>query len=504
MNAEFSPEERILMRGKQVQLDDLESLNGWYPAVATEDGLWWRFLGEKKFSEPFFFDTLARAEKFCLNTDYAAPEQFDKPLAPAAFVFHASRCGSTLLTQLLLSLPECIALSEPPAIDFFLRHYYAGQHGDEAEQRLRNIVAALGHRRFAEERHLLVKLDSWHIRSLPLFRKTFPDTPFLFLYRDPAEIMTSHRRQRGRQMVPGLVAAAMPPLDFDLPEPWDLDGYCARMLESFFRAACRYAEELILVNYRQLPHVVWDELPGFLGISLSPEQREAMKSRSSLHSKSGMQFSGDPLAMNAETCGPALDACYAELERLRNEQNRFPSARMRRGTVHAKGASMTIEELCLRRETEEDASFLKALFRSTKADMLPLGLPPEMLDNLLEMQFHAQRSSYRNQYPASDNSIIEKKGETIGVMLKNVGASEIRLIHIALLPEERGKGYGRRLIKELQQEAALAEKPLTLSVDPRNDTARGLYLSLGFQVTQDDGANLEMVWRAGMPVLDAR
>lgn len=165
---------------------------------------------------------------------------------------------------------------------------------------------------------------------------------------------------------------------------------------------------------------------------------------------------------------------------------------------------MTIEELRLRRETEEDASFLKALFRSTRGDLLQLGLPSEMLDNLLEMQFHAQRSSYRNQYHASDNSIIEKNRETIGVMLKNVGASEIRLVYIALLPEERGKGYGRRLVKELQQEAALAEKPLTLSVDPRNDTARGLYLSLGFKVTQDDGANLEMVWRAGMPVRDVQ
>lgn len=327
MNAELSPEERMLLRGKQVQKADLESLNGWYPVVAEQDGLWWRFLGEKKFSEPFFFDTLAGTDKLCLHTDYAAPEKFDKPLAPVALVFHTSRCGSTLLTQLLASLPECIAMSEPLAIDSFLRRYYSGLHGNEAEQRLRNIVAALGHKRFAEERHLIIKLDSWHIASLPLFRRTFPDTPFLFLYRDPAEIMASHRRQRGRQMVPGMVSPAMPPLDFDLPEPGDLDGYCAKMLEYFFGTASRYADELMLVNYRQFPHVVWDELLGFLNISSLPEHIAAMKSRSGLHSKRSEQFSGDPQAMTAGVCAsyPELDAGYASLERLRQEQNRFRS-----------------------------------------------------------------------------------------------------------------------------------------------------------------------------------
>lgn len=330
MSAGLSPEECALQRGKQIQQEELDSLIGWYPVTAGKNGLWWRFLGEKKFSEPFFHDTLGTippTDRLSLHTGYDAPERFDSSLAPAAFIFHTSRCGSTLLTQLFASLPECIALSEPPAIDSFLRCYYAGQHGDEAEQRLRDIVAALGQQRFQEERHLLIKLDSWHIASLPLFSRVFPDTPFLFLYRDPAEIMASHRRQRGRQMVPGMVTAAMPSLDFELPEPGDLDGYCAKMLEYFFSTASRHADELMLVNYRQLPHIIWDELLGLLGIASSQERLDAMKSRSGLHSKRGGQFSGDPQVMPAGTYTPrpALDACYAVLESLRKKQNRFRS-----------------------------------------------------------------------------------------------------------------------------------------------------------------------------------
>lgn len=155
---------------------------------------------------------------------------------------------------------------------------------------------------------------------------------------------------------------------------------------------------------------------------------------------------------------------------------------------------MTIEELLLRPETDEDAAFLKALYRSTREDLLQLGLPPEMLSNLLEMQFHAQRNGYRSQFPSADNSIIEKNGKPIGLLLKNVGASEIRLIHIALLSEERGKGLGRRLINELQQEASAAGKPLTLSVSTQNAGAQRLYTALGFGIIDDNGAYREMAW----------
>lgn len=325
MNASLTPDERALLRGRQVRLDELESLRGWYPVVAADDGLWWRFLGEKKFSEPFFHSTLSslvQTDRLYVHTNYdEAAKRFDRPLAPDAFIFHASRCGSTLLTQLFASLPDCIALSEPPAIDSFLRQHYGGRHGSEAEQRLRHVVSALGQRRFAEERHLFIKLDSWHIGSLPLFRRAFPSTPFLFVYREPAEILASHSRQRGRQMVPGLVTAAMPALDFT-SSPCSLDEYCVKMLDYFFAAACRYADELRLVNYRQLPHLVWDDLLDAFSIAPSPEHLAAMKSRSGQHSKNGGQFTADPPSpcCTGNTTSAALHAGYNELERLRLRQ----------------------------------------------------------------------------------------------------------------------------------------------------------------------------------------
>ncbi len=322
MSAAFSPEERLLIRGEEVELEQLSNLRGWYPMLIRQQSLWWRFIGDKRFSEPFFFDSvrsLRDAKPRCLQSPFSALDKVADPLQPTAFIFHVSRCGSTLLTQLLAIMPECISISEPAILDSFLRHYY--QEGDDAGavKRLRGIVAALGQRRFEEEQQLIIKLDSWHIHSLPLFRRAFPDTPFLFLYRNPVEVMASHRRQRGRQMVPGMVTDAMPPLDFRQAYPGDLDGYAVQMLGGFFAAACRYADELTLVNYSQLPHIVWQELCAFLAIAPAPQQLKMMQARAGSHSKSGMAYAGDSEAMDGP-CYATILPYYEQLEALRDKQ----------------------------------------------------------------------------------------------------------------------------------------------------------------------------------------
>lgn len=150
--------------------------------------------------------------------------------------------------------------------------------------------------------------------------------------------------------------------------------------------------------------------------------------------------------------------------------------------------------LTLRPETEQDSVFLERLFRSTRDDLMQLGLPEAVIDNLINMQFRAQQSSYRTQFPDADYGVVETEGEPIGYLITNHGSQEIRLVYIALSVHERNKGHGRRLIQTLQAKAAGENKPLTLSVDPRNMPAKHLYFDLGFQVRSDDGVNLELIW----------
>lgn len=153
--------------------------------------------------------------------------------------------------------------------------------------------------------------------------------------------------------------------------------------------------------------------------------------------------------------------------------------------------------LNIRPEIPQDADFLARLYRSTREDLLQLGLPGAMLDNMMAMQFHAQQSGYRKQYPDAAYDIIEKAGEPAGSLITHRGIDAIRLVYIALLPHERNRGHGRRLIRTLQTEAAGANKTLRLSVSAQNTQAQRLYASCGFQVESDDGVHLEMSWSAG-------
>ncbi|MGE5467320.1 MAG: hypothetical protein ACM3Y9_07850 [Ignavibacteria bacterium] len=320
MSDPLALEERALARGTEVDRASLDTLRGWFPvAVATDPpGLWWRFLGDLRFEAPFFRETLRQTqlERLCCRTSFDALDELGEALEPTALIFHVSRCGSTLLSQLLALLPQCAVISEPPVIDSFLRFHAAAAGG--AERTLRGLVAALGQKRFPQEQRLFVKLDSWHIHELSLFRRAFPRTPFIFVYREPAAVMASHRRQRGPQMVPGVVTPARLGIGALRAAAGDLDAYCAQVLEGFMSAALASADDLVLLDYRELPEVVWARLLKDFSLDCDAAQMDVLEARARRHSKDPARgFAGDPPSSPATADLAAADRLYAELGRKR-------------------------------------------------------------------------------------------------------------------------------------------------------------------------------------------
>jgi hypothetical protein len=121
-------------------------------------------------------------------------------------------------------------------------------------------------------------------------------------------------------MVPGLVL----PREIGAGvEPWDLEGYCAAVLRHIFSVALAHAGQLRLLDYRQLPAVVWEELLAELGLALEADQMEALRARSRFHAKAaGQVFSGDPApereaAPHLPQLLADLAPLYAQLEALR-------------------------------------------------------------------------------------------------------------------------------------------------------------------------------------------
>lgn len=316
-------------------IDGFAPTPGWLPAeVAQVDGraavAWLRF-GQRRLAESFYDDSLVHQRFLPFNRLFAVRTPLDDleawvgalpALEPAGLVFHMSRCGSTLAARMLAASPAHVVLSEAAPINAITQR---ADLDDAAKVTLlRAMVAALGQARNGESR-LFLKLDCWHSRDLPLFRRAFPDAPWIFLYREPIEVMVSQTRRRGAQMVPSLV----PPSTFglDLANGVPDDDYCARVLAAVCEGAARYhpAGGGRLVNYRQLPEALFTEILPHFGVTPSDAEVGAMRAAALRDAKAPEQAFAPDVQDKRQAATPALreicerrlDAVYRRLEAMR-------------------------------------------------------------------------------------------------------------------------------------------------------------------------------------------
>jgi hypothetical protein len=318
------------------------SLDSWLPVgVSWQDGtpeIDWCFAGRERLLEPFFEDTVRRLVArpfntiFRRRTDAAVLQDWAarRPgLTPDGFIFHMSRCGSTLVAQMLAARSDSVVLSEPAPLDAMLRPPVPVPE-DRHISWLQALVSALGQPRLGQERHYFVKFDCWHVLALPLIRRAFPAVPFVFLYREPRQVLASHLRQRGVQTVPGLVDPRLFGIEPAAAVTMPAAEYCARVLGAICTAAAREPGGA-LVNYQQLPEAVFETILPQFGVPVTADSRTAMQEaarRSSKHPT--FPFSPKDDAPSIPTEGPAeaavvafLDEPYQALEQRRGRNGRL-------------------------------------------------------------------------------------------------------------------------------------------------------------------------------------
>jgi len=293
----------------------------------------WAYFGAAPITDPFFEGSIRRALARPFNslfryrtslTDFLGhAEAARQSLRPNGFIFHMSRCGSTLVSQMLAGLPRTVVISEAAPIDTIVQFSRARPNPPVAhDDMLRAIVAAFGRRRAGDETRYFIKLDAWHALALPLFVRTFPDVPWLFLYRDPVEVLVSQERERGSQMVPGIVAPGIYGLEEYAALP-DIE-YCARVLAKICGAAAAQAGKGVFVNYRDLPGAVAPRILPHFGLVADETERGLMRRTARLDAKNPQaEFTTDSAFKQGEAdarlraiAEQHLGAIYAQLEAL--------------------------------------------------------------------------------------------------------------------------------------------------------------------------------------------
>ncbi|HYJ38632.1 MAG TPA: sulfotransferase, partial [Chitinophagaceae bacterium] len=274
-----------------------EFLKNFVPVKLVSDGngrlCQWLNTTNKKFTEPFFDDTIRICKNLPENRHsfksasvlqmlplWSAEMKF---IDPTAFIFHVSRCGSTLLSQLLALDPKNIVLSEVPFLDEVMRLPFNPNRlsVEESDNYFREALRFYGQQRDQDESSLFVKLDSWHLLFYDRLRKLYPKTPFIILYRSPADIIRSQKRSRGMQSVPGLIEKEV----FGFTETdltTDLDLYMSRVLEKYYSEILRITttdENFLLVNYDQGILSIIKRCLSRLGITPEPGYLKKMEAR---------------------------------------------------------------------------------------------------------------------------------------------------------------------------------------------------------------------------------
>lgn len=288
---------------EEISSDDinLNEYKEWFPSsIEWNEGrlmVEWCYVGNHRFEWPFFHDTIRhlfskpiiRLIRFQTSIDVFKQTYIRAGLKPTGFIFHCSRCGSSLLSRMFSSLPQCIVISEALPIDSVLRSQVQSVDvcKEDVSLWLKGLIHHYGRPRGPEERYYFIKFDSWHIPHFSIIHQLFPDTPWLFLYRSPEEVLVSHARMSGYQMVPGLIEPEWYGWKASDITYHPMEDYRARVIGRIFQAAienypmgrCR------LVNYSQLPDIVYSSLLEWFGVECTKEQIKAMRELTSFNAK---------------------------------------------------------------------------------------------------------------------------------------------------------------------------------------------------------------------------
>lgn len=275
---------------------------GWMPVDAVvvdgRPGLLWMQMADVSFTEPFFQQTVDRVraehpERVERFTEFGALLQIDKALRrvePAGFIFHSSRCGSTLLANACRALDDSIVLSEPSAVDKLVARFITDADDPVKETLysvlLRAVVNALA--QHEGQRRLFIKFACCSVSQLERIRRIWPRVPWVFLYRDPVETIVSNvsnppawlldEDHRILAHITGTSPAQVAEMQ--------LEERCARSIGSFFATAHSLANDTgLLLNYNQLSLPVISSVLNFFNVRPSPEELERIASGSRIYAK---------------------------------------------------------------------------------------------------------------------------------------------------------------------------------------------------------------------------
>jgi len=201
------------------------------------------------------------------DVDYKLIIERQVPIS--AFIFHTSRCGSTLFAKALAREPSNLLSIQPAPLQYgfwaamtdgFQKPLKASEDNLDA---FRGLVALLTRKRQRQHKRVFIKFISWNVLYLDFITKAFPDVPAIYLYRDPVEIVASVRRSataileaKGQKLAEFLTGMSRQEIN-----QFDPTSYLATCYARAFKTVTAWEDQkLSLLNYPELTAAAFPDI----------------------------------------------------------------------------------------------------------------------------------------------------------------------------------------------------------------------------------------------------
>lgn len=291
------------------------------------------------FDGPTFFRSVARlreahpeAPLLSVSMDELLAQAAKEALqAPAALIFNAPRSGSTLLANMLAAPASHVVIKQSQTVNVLLREIILAE-ADPQETRIYQefprldsrtaeaLLAVLVSRLTSCTRdadgstgRVILKPSSWGLNAAAAVLRLFPETPAIFLSRDPAEVVASlastppqhppyvplHDRPR-ESMYPFMTSLRQAAPDITPA------GFYAHVWRSAVEPALALPPARVLfLDYTDLtgdPAGALDQVLSHLHLTPSPAERTRMQGELGLYSKArGGPETFDPAGRHRRT-----------------------------------------------------------------------------------------------------------------------------------------------------------------------------------------------------------
>jgi len=229
-----------------------------------------------------------------------------KALSMAGAIFHESRCGSTVIANALQVMDpkrhRVYSEAQPEMVTNFCGSSYEYCSKEQASELLKDVLYIMSRSSNADEEKVFFKFHSDSARNLEIFQHAFPNTPWVFAFRDPVQIIVSQFKE-GKSLAkcvrskldPAREVIAILKSKQLIDSPSDTkdvsqENFCAATLASYCESALKAKSKApflgTMVHYPDLPDILLDRVfPNSFQLPMSKEKEELIRSVSSMYSK---------------------------------------------------------------------------------------------------------------------------------------------------------------------------------------------------------------------------